>query len=743
MRYGFTGLLFFLVLGALAQTAPRITVQYDTQPAVTANGRPLTNAWAGGLNAAQFATMPLNADARPDLVVFDRTNNKISTFLSVTNAAGQTAWQYAPQYEAAFPKLANWFILSDYDGDGKKDLFSWASAGVQVWRNTSAGGIVSWQSAVNPLYHESFYGQANLYLNPTDVPAILDYDGDGDVDIIAFDYAGGNTAVYYQNLSKQRQTTVAAPGLDFKRQGICWGNFSKELCNDFTFGINCDAGGRVGIPNARPEHSGNALTIFDVNGDGSKDIVFGYVSCNNLAAIYNTGPNSEKANFTRFDADFPKVNPVRFPVFPAAYFEDVDGDGLADLLATPNVASNEGYLFDFKASTLFYKNAGTATKPNFTYVQNDFLQGDMIDVGENAAPAFADLDGDGDLDMLVGQAGSMGTNGYRARLWRFDNTGTATKPAFALTDTDFLGLSKSDSLTNLRPYFVDLDGNNSPDLVISTASQTGNLLRWLPNGAAAGQAASFSWKNAQRFGLPIYMSPTEALAFGDVDADGKPDMLVGNSPGNVTYLRNTGLTGSSSLTVTFALQTTALAGIGVDFTNRNRTLAFADMNADGKPELLTISRPGTVDFYRLADKPEQPGIRLDSLTGLGFPGLNVLTATADLTGDGLPDLMIGTQAGGLRFVRNTSEKPLILATEAVSKPWAYPNPSDRFVTILAPNAGMLDVLSLDGRRVLAGQLVSKQTEFRLDLGNLPGGMYLLRLVAEGQPTKVSRVVLGR
>ena len=739
MRYGFTWWLWLVYVMAMAQTTPPITVQYDTQPTVTANGRALANAWAGGLNAAQFGTMNLDADTRPDLVVFDRTNNKISTFLSRTNAAGSTVWQYAPAYEAAFPKLSNWFILSDYDGDGQKDLFSSSPAGIQVWRNTSKGGVVSWQSVVNPLYHEGFNGQTNLYLSPTDVPAILDYDGDGDVDIIAFDFAGGNTAVYYKNMSRQRQSTVAVPGLDFKRLGSCWGNFQKEFCNDFTFGINCDAGGRVGIPNARPQHSGNALAIFDVNGDGSKDIIFGHVECSQLTAIYNAGPNSEKANFTSFDADFPKINPVQFPVFPAAYFEDVDGDGLTDLLATPNVASNEGFLFDFKASTLYYKNKGTTTKPNFTYVQNDFLQADMIDVGENAAPAFADLDGDGDLDMLVGQ---VGANGYRARLWRFDNTGTATKPAFSLTDTDFLSLSKTDSLTNLRPYFADLDGNKSLDLVISAASPTGNLLRWLPNGGSTGQAASFVWKTAQRFTLPVNVSPNEALAFGDVDADGKPDMLVGGNAGNVSYLRNSTTSGANPA-VTFALQTTALAGIGLDLTARNPALIFADMNADGKAELITISRPGAVSMYHLADKPELPGIRLDSLTGLGFPGLNVLTTAADLTGDGLPDLMIGTQAGGLRFVRNTSEKALLLANEVPLMPWTYPNPTDRFVTILAPNAGIVDVLSLDGRRVVAGQPVAKQTEFRLDLGNLPAGMYLLRLSAGGQPTKVSRVVLGR
>ena len=397
-----TGLLLGLGTGQNSY-AQRISFEYDQQPPVTVEGRVLPNAWAGGLNSCQFSTLLLNEDSRPDLVVFDRTTDKISTFLAVTAADGTVGWQYAPQYERQFPAVHNWLTLVDYDGDGRKDLFASAPSGVQVWRNISTtAGTLRWESVFAPVYQEGLSSRTNLYVAASDTPAILDYDGDGDVDIVAFD-VGGNAAIYYQNMSKERSSTVAPAGLDFKRIGYCWGNFQKELCNDFQFGINCSAdGGRQGNPNARPMHVGNAISLFDTDGDGLKELLFGFITCPNVAVLYNRTSNTAKADFFRFDQDFPATHPIRLPAFAATFFEDVDGDGKTDLLASPSVYTNDGYAFNFQASNLFYRNVGTAAKPAFQYVRPDFLQADMIDLGENAVPALIDLDGDGDLDLLVG-----------------------------------------------------------------------------------------------------------------------------------------------------------------------------------------------------------------------------------------------------------------------------------------------------------------------------------------------------
>ena len=755
MKNWFTAALCLLAWETNAQpnaaqtsAARRISFEYDQRAVVTVAGRALPNAWAGGLNSCQFNTLNLNSDTRPDLVVFDRTTDKISTFLAVTDASGTFVWQYAPEYERQFPSFINWMILVDYDGDGRKDLFASAPSGMQVWRNASStegegrSGNLQWQQIASPVYHEGFNNRSNLYVAGLDTPAIQDYDSDGDVDVVAFD-VGGNLAVYYQNMSRERTNIEAPAGLDFKRIGFCWGNFQKELCNDFQFGQNCsaDGGGRKGVPNARPLHMGNAISLFDTDGDGLKELLFGYVSCSNVAVLYNRTTNSAKADFFRFMPDFPSGNPIRFPAFAATFFEDVDGDGRTDLLASPSVYGNEGNVFDFRASNLFYRNVGTSAKPDFRYVKDDFLQTDMIDLGENAAPALTDLDGDGDLDLLVGHSGSVGAKGFRAGLWHFENRGTATNPAFTLLTTDYLALSQNELLTNLRPAFADLDGNGSADLILTASSASGSVIQWWPNAAAKTAPVQYSRASMKLLTLPnsVGYSSNESVLFVDIDADGKLDLLVGGSAGNISYLRNSGTLAAPA----FGLQTDAYAGFGIDLLARNPSLTMIDVDADKQPELLIATRAGRFKLYRPAAQPTQQGTLLDTLGTLGYPGIGLSVAAGDLDADGLPDLVVGTASGGLRYIRNTSEKNTILSLNEPEAVWAFPNPTDRYVTVRAPYAGQVEVLALDGRRVRVPQLVSEKTDAILDLGTLPGGVYLLRLTADSTPTKVGRVVLVR
>jgi hypothetical protein len=94
-------------------------------------------------------------------VVYDRTAQKVFTFLATKNTSGQYYWQYAPQYETLFPTLQNWMLLVDYDKDGRKDLFTHSSAGLKLYRNTTTADKVSWQLIASPLYSIGFSGKIN------------------------------------------------------------------------------------------------------------------------------------------------------------------------------------------------------------------------------------------------------------------------------------------------------------------------------------------------------------------------------------------------------------------------------------------------------------------------------------------------------------------------------------------------------------------------------------------------------
>jgi hypothetical protein len=744
MKKAFTLFGCLLAIAAQAQSGGKISFQYDQRPTVSVEGRTVLNPWVGGLNATQYSTVRLNDDARDDLVVFDRTINKVHTFVAIDNPNGSgTAWQYAPQYEAAFPYIYSWMLLVDYDGDGRKDIFTYGTGTVRVFHNESQNGQVAFRMVTDRLMTEGFNGPLPLYGSNGDMPAITDYDGDGDIDIITFD-SSGNLVAYQQNMSIE--TTGKKDILSFKRMGgLCWGHFSKEYCNDFTFGVQCDLGlGRVDPKpsGARPLHTGNSLMVIDANGDGTKDLLFGFVTCENTALLRNAGPNSDKANFTSFDSLYPATNPIRFPAFPATFWEDVDGDGQKDLIASPNVDTNDGLAYDFKASAWFYKNTGTNQKPEFQLVQKNFLQADMIDLGERAAPALADLDGDGDMDLLVGYSGTQVGKEYRGGIWHFENKGTLQNPAFALVTTDYLNITKTLALSNVVPSFTDVDGNGSTDLVLTSNGAQGLDLRVLFNAAPKGVAVQYNLTGATKWPTPDRAQFGELPTVVDVDRDGKPDLLLGKSDGTIHYFRNTG----TATAPTLQLQSQNFGGftVGNSFDTKVRSLVVTDVNGDQKNELIAATQNGQVRIYQFPDRPDQSLTLLDSLASLGTPGFGLIAAAADLDGDQLPDLMIGSQAGGLRYLKNTSQKVVVTGIpEEPTGPWAFPNPTDRYLTVRPQFDGRLELISLSGQAMLPVQNVLSNAETVLDLSTLPDGTYLLRLVADNRPAQVQKVVVWR
>jgi hypothetical protein len=253
---GFLALLLILSTAPFGARAQNFRLVNSRQIPVIHAADTLVNAWAGGLNAAQFSTMDLNGDGVEDLVLFDRSTSKVSTFLAEPHGASYR-WRYASRYEAYFPDMQAWMLLRDYDGDGKKDIFTRASFGAKVYRNVSAGGEIRFEQMVEFIETRGESGLINLSVLTDDIPAIVDMDGDGDLDIIVADQVGTYLR-YHQNMSME--TYGHADSLVYQLMNPCWGDFAEGAdCDQYVFGIDCSWFSRPSSRPLRVQHAGSTI----------------------------------------------------------------------------------------------------------------------------------------------------------------------------------------------------------------------------------------------------------------------------------------------------------------------------------------------------------------------------------------------------------------------------------------------------------------------------------------------------
>ena len=721
------------------------TFKFDNSIKIIQNGQTLTNAFAGGLNAPQFSTCKLDNDGIEDLVVFDRTANKLYTFLAQKDNSGKYFWQYSPQYENAFPKISNWILLRDYNRDGKKDIFTYTPSGIKVYQNISNTNL-AFKLVADPIFSTGYSGKLNLYLSSADIPAITDVDNDGDDDIVAFD-PSGNFAAFHKNFSIENYKNANI--LEFKRVGDCWGGFFKEHYDDMVFNQPCGENPQP-LENPFPSkssakvlHSGNSLLLLDLNGDGLKDVLYGHVTQNRIASLINLGTASQ-AKFNSGNFNYPDIYPVNFPVFPAIYYEDLDFDGIKDLVTSPNGADNALQTVDYQNSAWFYKNKGKDDKPDFSFVQKNILQNTMVDLGENSAPVFVDIDGDGDQDLLVGNAGNRADAGYRASIYLFENKGNNT---FELINSDFLEISKYQQLFDIKPFITDMNADGIDDLGFISNSFTGINIRYFPNNAQKGKA--FNLKLSEGVILPQiqYLANGDFPLFFDLNKDGLKDLLIGKGSGRLEYYKNTG---TAKLPI-YTLENEELGGITSDYTIGNISLITADLNGDGKEELITGNRNGYVTVYKNITEQNLKKFVADSTTIFDeFNGKNasiqmgggLIMAVTDLNNDKIPDLMLGTNTGGLKWLKNTS-KFTVTATEEPTSSIIYPNPTNRYLNVKNPTIGNYELFDILGRRVLYQKNSSVSQEISFDLSSQNDGIYFLKISVNENLKKTEKIILKK
>jgi hypothetical protein len=743
MRYFLLILITFFTFSSYTQ----FQFNFNDSLRVLKNGVELKLPWAGGLNYAQVSDLDVDFDGDLDLLVFDRSNDQIRVFEQRQEGI-LTYYKLSPQAHLFFPMDIRYRLTAvDYNNDGKKDLFTYGIGGVKVYKNVgnSIDGI-QWELAKNLLYSDNWGTQLNLYVSSADIPAIVDVDNDGDIDILTY-HISGEYLQYHKNLSQELYGH--SDSLVYQLKNECWGGFREDVNSNTVF-LNdqtspCQAGN---IPNAefKPNnaekaHSGSTVLALDYDGSGVKDLILGDVAYPSIDLLINGG-TSVNTNSLMISADpnFPSNStPVTMQLFPAAYWVDVDFDGNKDLLIAPNaknVSENE-------ASLMKYSNSTNNTNPNFIFETRAFLQEEMIEHGTGSIPVLVDIDNDGLEDLFVANFFSYKPSlSKESRIAYYKNTGTVTNPIFTFIDGDFLNLSQSNIGLRFVPTFGDLDNDGKKDMILGLENGSISYYKNTSSGSFLTFAAPIQ-NVSNNLGQVINIGQYATPQLFDLNRDGKLDLIIGKKTGELVYFENIG----SLTSPVFELKNSLLGGVDVSTTVSPDGFAtphfFRYLDTT---YLLVGSLSGASYFYKGIDNH----LAIDSsfeLISADFLGLmkNVgaysACAISDIDNDNKLDLFIGQDLGGIFHLEHDSSSSIGIEEAYFNEPkiQIYPNPTNGKLVVellnLEPNF-QIEIYSTLGSRLAEFKMNAISNV--IDISSLPAGIYIVYIPNIGQSIKINK-----
>ncbi|MBK7947395.1 MAG: VCBS repeat-containing protein [Deltaproteobacteria bacterium] len=568
--------------------------------------------------------------------------------------------------------------FADFGGDGDLDLVVGSAVGeILVYTNTSSSST------------PSFFATPFLFTFPglvAPTPVAVDLDRDGDPDLIAGDASGAlhllENIGHAQFTSFIRQTGAANPW-----HGVALGSQSRpslgdlDADGDLDLVAGTDAGAlfyfentgsavapafiaRVGAQNpfaSLASAPGAAPSLVDVDEDTDLDLVIG-VADGTLLFFENTGGPRTPSLTPRTGAANPfDGRDVGSSAAPT--FADVDEDGDPDLVAGTDLGT-----------FAWIRNHSLTLIPR-TSTANPLA---AFSVPGYSKPALADLDADGDPDLLVGAA-----DGSIAYL---QNTGSRANPAFVQRTGAANPLAGFDAGNNATPTAADLDGDGDLDVVCGES--LGRFVYFANTGTPSSPAF------VQRLGTTNPLDGRDAgdrstPTLGDLDADGDLDLVSGSQLEGFAYFENTGTAASPA----FFRRTGAANLLDGQTSGYDSVPDLVDFDGDGDLDLASGQGEGSAFAYR--ENRGNPGSPLFALLPDGEPpfsfpipdqGAYSAPALADLDGDGDVDLVSGEESGGLRFYENGSAVLRTTAVPASADPLRDADPGQLSV----PTLGDLD-----------------------------------------------------
>ena len=611
----------------------------DTEIIVEVNGQLLINPFSGGLNQPKVQWIDWDVDGDSDLFIMD-ADGSLRYYQNNTEDNEYIFTLITTQFHGI--SSGGWFFFGDFNNDTLLDLVVQDTEILNNARYYQFDGESFVSVGRVPLADNNGYIESDPVMTPT----FADIDDDGDLDFFTGNVIG--TVSYYENVGFQ--------------DGIPQYEYVTNMWQDISI-----------IGPSIQRHGASAINFIDLDGDGDFDLSWGDYFQQSLYIVWNVGsaqsPLMDIVNIT-------SQYPINDPIFSAGQnmptFTDIDLDGDPDLFLS---VLSGAYGSQTVNNFIFYENLGSAVSPYFEYRTHNFLQG--IDLLTYTSPAFYDIDNDGDLDMFLGTQSDPNQPSWSGKVHFFLNVGTATQPHFQLqTENLFQGIvgynlapafgdvdgdGEVDAIigdsNGYLHYFkgegdlqfinmglvenIDLSGNSDP--ILMDADGDGDLE--LLVGELNGNVNFYEYMEGQfiinqNINFPDVEIMYTTLDHFDIDNDGDSEIIMGSWQNGISIFdsQNGGW---------------SLINMNIPFTSLRSSPAITDINSDGVLDLFvgnpsgglyyleeisnSFCNPGDVDddgVFNILDIVQIVNIILGQIV----PDATVLCA-ADVNEDGIVDIL--------------------------------------------------------------------------------------------------------